>query len=115
LSPGISFHRFARLELRDAVDFYEEEDPGLGRAFLAIVEAGLLTRVGEAGSGAAFKRLGFLSERLLDGEEVLVKEAFARRTTGVVRLNPGVPTRGRLSARWRRWVNVTIQEEGPNS
>jgi len=41
LSPGISFHRLARLELLDAVDFYEEEDPGLGRAFLAIFEAGL--------------------------------------------------------------------------
>ena len=77
--------------------------------------AKLLTRVGESGSGAAFKRLGFLAERLLDGEEVLVKEAFARRTTGVVRLDPGVPARGRLSARWRLWANVTLQDEGKTS
>ena len=41
MSPEVSFHRLARLELLDAVDFYEEEEPGLGQAFLSIVEAGL--------------------------------------------------------------------------
>ena len=41
MSAKTSFHRLARLELLDAIDFYEEEEPGLGRAFLAIVEAGL--------------------------------------------------------------------------
>jgi predicted transcriptional regulator of viral defense system len=75
--------------------------------------ARLVARVAEAGSGAAFKRLGFLAERVLGGEEGLVKEAFARRTTGIVRLDPSVPTHGRLSTRWRLWVNVTLPDEAP--
>jgi predicted transcriptional regulator of viral defense system len=75
--------------------------------------ARLVTRVAEEGSGAAFKRLGFLSERVLGNEKVLVEEAFARRTTGNVRLDPSVPTNGRLSTHWHLWVNVTLPDEGP--
>ena len=71
----------------------------------------LAASVAETGSGAAFKRLGFLAERLLGGEESLVNGAFDRRTTGVIRLDPGVPTRGRLNARWRLWENVTVSDE----
>lgn len=73
----------------------------------------LVARVAEAGSGAAFKRLGFLAERLLGDDEVLVKEALARRTAGNVRLDPGVSTRGQLLKRWRLWVNVTLPKEPP--
>ena len=76
--------------------------------------ARLVARVAETGSGAAFKRLGFLAEGLLGGEKVLVEEAFPRRTTGNVRLDPGVPTQERLSTRWRLWVNVTLPEEAPS-
>ena len=41
MTADLSFHPLARLELLDAVDFYEAEEPGLGRAFLAAIEGGL--------------------------------------------------------------------------
>ncbi len=77
--------------------------------------ARLVARVAETGSGAAFKRLGFLAERLLGGDEALVAEAFSRRTTGNVRLDPAVPERGRLSTRWRLWVNVSLPDEAASA
>lgn len=67
----------------------------------------LLERLDEVRSGAAFKRLGYLLERELDADPHLVNAAFARRTAGVVKLDPAVGERGHLSTRWRLWVNVS--------
>jgi predicted transcriptional regulator of viral defense system len=68
----------------------------------------LLERVGKVGSGAAFKRLGYLVETVLSGEPVLVDAALARRSAGVVKLDPAVSERGRLSKRWGLWLNVRL-------
>ncbi len=57
------------------------------------------------GSGAAWKRLGYLTEFLWPQEAELVREAQAQLTSGNIRLDPHVKARGRLLRRWRLWVN----------
>jgi predicted transcriptional regulator of viral defense system len=75
----------------------------------------LIERLEEIGSGAAFKRLGYLAETLFGDEPRLVDAALARRTTGVVKLDPTVAERGRLSTRWRLWLNVPLKRGGPDA
>jgi len=74
----------------------------------------LLNRVDELGRGAAFKRLGFLAEMLLPGAEQVVRVCLAKRTAGIIKLDPSVSTRGRLNKRWGLWVNIPLHERaGP--
>lgn len=68
----------------------------------------LVARVAETGSGAALKRLGYLTETLLGGDSLIVERALAGRTSGLIRLDPGISGRGRLSTRWRLWKNVDL-------
>ncbi len=69
----------------------------------------LIERLEEVHSGAAFKRLGYLAETVLGGEPRLVDASLARRTKGVVRLDPTVAERRRLSTRWQLWINVPLK------
>jgi len=59
-------------------------------------------------SGAAFKRLGYLIETLWPQRSDLLKMVGPHLTAGVVRLDPNLPKRGRLSKRWRLWVNTAV-------
>lgn len=60
------------------------------------------------GNRTAFKRLGFLVERLgLDAPEVLAR-CRAVLSAGYSRLDPRGPGRGRFLRRWRLLVNVEI-------
>jgi predicted transcriptional regulator of viral defense system len=59
-----------------------------------------------AASGAAWKRLGFLAERLWPGETALTEEAARHVTAGNVRLDPTIRKKGTLLRRWRLLVNV---------
>jgi predicted transcriptional regulator of viral defense system len=68
----------------------------------------LIERVGEVGSGAAFKRLGYLAETILRAEPALVAAARARLSAGIVKLDPAVREKGRLSKRWGLWLNVRL-------
>jgi predicted transcriptional regulator of viral defense system len=71
-----------------------------------------LTQVaGEVGTGAVWKRLGYLAELLWPGEQALRDEAAKRLTAGNVRLDPMVRQRGTLRRRWRLWVNVAVRGE----
>ena len=63
------------------------------------------------GTGAAYKRLGYILEVLHLEANELVRTAEGRRTTGIVKLDPSIATRGRLSRRWGLWVNATIKPE----
>jgi predicted transcriptional regulator of viral defense system len=72
--------------------------------------ARLLDVASEAASGAAWKRLGFVAERVWPGETTIVEAARRHMTTGYVRLDPGVRQRGRLAKRWRLWINVSASE-----
>lgn len=69
----------------------------------------LIERLEEIGSGAAFKRLGYLAETVLDADRHLVDAALVRRTKGLVKLDPTVTNRGRIHTRWRLWVNVPLE------
>jgi predicted transcriptional regulator of viral defense system len=65
----------------------------------------------EAGSGAVWKRLGYLAEQLFPEERQLIREATQRRSAGNVRLDPGIKGRGKLIRRWNLWVNVQVSAE----
>lgn len=71
----------------------------------------LIAELKTIGTGAAFKRLGFLNEALGIDDAGVVGSALARRTTGIVKLDPAIRSRGRLLKRWGLWVNATVGEE----
>lgn len=68
----------------------------------------ILEHLERASRAGAIKRLGYLTETLLPEESDLVKSAHARRSTGIIRLDPSVKGRGRLSKRWGLWINVSL-------
>ena len=68
----------------------------------------LMAEVAAHGRGAAFKRLGFLSEKRWPDERALVDLCLERRSKGVVRLDPALPKRGKLDKRWGLWLNTRI-------
>lgn len=59
-------------------------------------------------SGAAYKRLGLITEILFPDESQLIATCHKHRTSGNVKLDPAISTRGRLSKRWGLWVNVNL-------
>jgi len=71
----------------------------------------LLARIEEVNRGAVFKRLGFLAERVWPEATEIREAALARRTTGVIKLDPAVKARGRLNKRWGLWVNVSVPDQ----
>lgn len=72
----------------------------------------LESELGQHGNGAAWKRAGFLAERLWPEAEGLVEAALARRSRGVIKLDPAVRARSRMSRRWGLWVNVSVGQGG---
>jgi len=87
--------------IRHLVDLLREYGSHAERNFVK-----LASTAREAGSGAAWKRLGYLAERLWPEERRLMEEARHRLTAGYVKLDPDVARRGPLVRRWRLWVNV---------
>lgn len=75
----------------------------------------LIERLEEIGSGAAFKRLGYLAETVLNADPHLVNAALARRTSGVVKLDPAIAERGRINTRWGLSVNVPLERGTPDA
>ena len=59
-------------------------------------------------SGAGWKRLGFLAERLWPRAGDIVRLAARRRTKGVIRLDPGRPERGPIQSRWGLGINIDV-------
>jgi predicted transcriptional regulator of viral defense system len=68
----------------------------------------LLERMTESGSGAGFKRLGWLAERLFPEERELIAACMANKTTGLVALDPAVKVPGHIVKRWGLRVNVDV-------
>jgi len=63
-----------------------------------------LVRYGDRlGSGAVFKRLGYLIEHAGTGHQEVLKACRTRLTAGTVRIDPALPA-DRLVTRWRLWV-----------
>jgi predicted transcriptional regulator of viral defense system len=65
----------------------------------------------EVGTGALWKRLGYLAELLWPDAQALRDEAAKHLTAGNAQLDPTVRQRGTLLRRWRLWVNVTVSSE----
>jgi hypothetical protein len=72
--------------------------------------AQLLKLARQEATGAAWKRLGFLAERLWPGEPKLADTARRHLSSGLARLDPRIAHRGKLSKRWRLWINVRPAE-----
>jgi hypothetical protein len=70
-----------------------------------------LARVNEIGKGSAYKRLGFLAETVLGGEPSIVAACSRDKTTGAIKLDPAIWSRGHLVRRWGLWVNTRVAEE----
>jgi predicted transcriptional regulator of viral defense system len=70
----------------------------------------LLLRMKELGRGSAYKRLGFLAEEVLDEQPSLVAACLKAKTTGVIKLDPAVSSRGHMVKRWGLWVNANVAE-----
>ena len=79
-----------------------ERDPQILRGVLAELET--------LGRGAAFKRLGFITERLWPTEVDVIAGCLARRTKGVIGLDPAVRAVGRIVSRWGLRANVQVGE-----
>jgi hypothetical protein len=61
--------------------------------------------------------LGFIATQLIDGEDneqalktlSFIRDlAFKHRTTGVVKLDPSVRSRGYMNSAWGLWINATV-------
>jgi predicted transcriptional regulator of viral defense system len=68
----------------------------------------LLKRMGEIGRGAAYKRLGFLTEKVLDANKTVIAACLAAKSAGTIKLDPGVAGRGPHVKRWGLQVNVDV-------
>ncbi len=68
----------------------------------------LLSALAAHPKGAAYKRLGYLAETAFGGDGTLVKEALARKSSGVIRLDPQVKATGRILTRWGLRLNVAL-------
>jgi predicted transcriptional regulator of viral defense system len=71
----------------------------------------LLAALAAHPKGAAYKRLGYLIESCLGGDEAVVREALARKSSGVIRLDPAVKASGRILKRWGLQLNVAVHAE----
>jgi len=69
----------------------------------------LLIELKSRRSGAAFRRAGFLVERLWPEATRLIAGALAQRPAGVIRLDPATRGRGTMSRRWGLWVNAEVR------
>lgn len=85
--------------LNDVLRTYMEDKPDGGRLQLEMLKHA---------RGAAFKRLGFVLERLFPREEALIEVAASRSTKGVVKLDPYLARKGRLDKRWGLWINTPL-------
>jgi predicted transcriptional regulator of viral defense system len=63
----------------------------------------LVSFAGRLGSGAVYKRLGFLLERFVPDEKAIIEKCRARISKGNTKLDPLLPSK-RLITRWRLWV-----------
>jgi predicted transcriptional regulator of viral defense system len=68
----------------------------------------LLDELKRSGTGAAAKRIGYLTEQLWPEANGLRDGAHAMRSTGVIKLDPAVRRRGSMNSRWGLWINTSL-------
>ena len=70
--------------------------------------AALLDGLERIGSGAAFKRLGYLIESMRLDLPTVIEACEGHVTAGYIDLDPSMPSRGARSTRWRLRANVEV-------
>ena len=70
---------------------------------------GLLQEIRRFRPAAPAKRLGWLLEAIDVGGGTVLDDLLALRSTGYIKLDPAVRSRGRLSKRWRLWINADVR------
>lgn len=76
--------------------------------------ARLLDALATHPKGAAYKRLGYLVETVLGGDATIVPETLARKSTGIIALDPRVKARGKIVKRWGLRINAAVSPETPS-
>lgn len=66
----------------------------------------LLATAESDANGAAWKRLGYLSEVVWPERHEVISATRNRVTTGTIKLDPSIADRGRLIKRWGLWINA---------
>lgn len=97
------------------------DDPSLGgglrhtsEALIAYAEGGAVTwgrliEYGDQlGNRTAFKRLGYIAERLDLADDELIEACLKRVSAGIGRLDPALPGLGATTARWGLNINARI-------
>jgi predicted transcriptional regulator of viral defense system len=74
----------------------------------------LVTIGRQVASGAAWKRLGYMTELLWPKETRLLDAAKRHVTAGHTRLDPAVRRTGKLVTKWGLWVNANVTEFQPH-
>ena len=72
----------------------------------------LASYVDRAGNRVVFKRLGYILEALEVRAPALLQACEAGVSSGVSRLDPGLPNEGPVAWRWNLRVNGRVQTEG---
>ena len=73
--------------------------------------ASLLREMKSFGNGAAWKRLGYMTELVRSDDHEISDVARAHMSEGISRLEPAIKKKGRLLRRWRLWINVSLSKE----
>lgn len=73
--------------------------------------AEIISNAEKFGSGATWKRLGFLAEKLWPKQKEMLVAGNKHMTTGDAKLDPAVKSNGVLTSKWRLWVNVSVNPE----
>jgi predicted transcriptional regulator of viral defense system len=68
----------------------------------------ILAYLERTGRASGIKRFGFLMEKQFPTEVSLIRATHARRSTGIIRLDPSIKSRGKLSKHWGLWINVSL-------
>ncbi|MCX6826808.1 MAG: hypothetical protein NTV06_06055 [candidate division Zixibacteria bacterium] len=71
-------------------------------------DAKLLDCAHEAGKGSIYKRLGFLLEKFDPKVKKLIVALKAKITSGIIKLDPMVASKGKLNSTWGVWENISI-------
>lgn len=78
--------------------------------FTTYIESGnehdLLVELKRSGTGAAAKRIGFLTENFWPSATALIQGAQGMKSAGVIKLEPSSRRRGTMNTRWGVWMNI---------
>lgn len=70
----------------------------------------LIQYAGKLGSGAIFKRLGFIAEKVMHLPQDQLNELYSKINTGIIKFDPSGPNSGPISTRWGIRLNIPLSD-----